>query len=58
MNYTVVRSIYEPITKLYQINGLPTAYIIDRQGVLRFVHQGFKKEDIDELRKQLILLLN
>ena len=58
VNYTVVRSIYEPITKLYQINGLPTAYIIDRQGVLRFVHQGFKKEDIDELRKQLILLLN
>ena len=57
VDYPVVHGDTDFIFQLYQINGLPTSYLIDQQGKLRFAHQGFKVEDIDTIRQQVILLL-
>jgi len=41
----------------YGILGMPTAYLIDRQGQVRLVHQGFRKNDEVQLRAEIIELL-
>ena len=46
------------IYKRYKLNVLPTSYIIDKQGVVRYAHQGFKEADIDKIRQKVMLLLN
>ena len=42
---------------LYGILGMPTAYLIDRQGQVRLVHQGFRRNDEVQLRAEIIELL-
>jgi thiol-disulfide isomerase/thioredoxin len=34
----------------YGVETMPTSFLIDRQGVIRRVHRGFRKEDVPELR--------
>jgi len=41
----------------YGLKTMPTSYIIDKNGVVRFVHAGFRASDIDELRSQIKSLL-
>lgn len=57
VDYPVVHTKDIGIYKLYQINVLPTSYIIDRQGILRYAHQGFKESDMKKIRQQVTLLL-
>jgi peroxiredoxin len=33
------------VAQSYQINGMPTLFIIDQQGLVRFVHSGFRPGD-------------
>ena len=37
----------------YGLETMPTSYLIDRKGVVRYVHEGFRKGDVDELRAQI-----
>ncbi len=49
-------SVSDPAGRLPQqfgIETMPTSFLIDRQGVIRLVHRGFKKSDADELRNQI-----
>ena len=41
----------------YGVRGMPTGYLIDRQGVVRDIHEGFRKSDGDKLRAKIIKLL-
>jgi len=38
--------------------AMPTSYLIDRKGVIRHIHLGFRSGQGDELRKQIQLLLS
>ncbi len=57
VSYPVVRAVNENISDIYQLNGLPTGFLIDRDGILKHVHQGFNKKDMQDIKKQIILLL-
>jgi len=59
IRFTVVKDSEQQIPPKYQINGMPTSVLIDKKGIIRFWHTGFKasyKEDyiseIDELLKE------
>ena len=41
----------------FGVDTMPTSYLIDRNGVIRYVHRGFQRGDSDELRKQIRALL-
>lgn len=45
ITYPVVLDPHEKVGKRYQLEGHPTAVLIDRQGIVRFVHTGFLKGD-------------
>ena len=57
VDYPVVRTSNEEISELYQVNALPTSYLIDRKGVLRYAHQGFNEKDVKQIKKQILSLL-
>jgi thiol-disulfide isomerase/thioredoxin len=38
---------------LFGVETMPTSFLIDRKGVIRYVHKGFRKQDVDELRKEI-----
>lgn len=43
--------------KAWGVKGMPTAYLVDAQGVVRKVHQGFKRAQADELEASIRELL-
>ena len=32
---------------------MPTSYLIDRKGIVRYVHEGFRSGDEDKLRGEI-----
>ncbi|MCD8523926.1 MAG: TlpA family protein disulfide reductase [Saccharospirillaceae bacterium] len=38
----------------FGLRGMPTSYLIDRQGRIQSVHQGFKPSDISKIRAEVI----
>ena len=43
--------------RAYEVRAMPTSYLIDRQGYLRKVHQGFKPSDMKNIRLEVKELL-
>jgi peroxiredoxin len=41
------------IADQYDLPTMPTSFLIDRTGVVRFVHAGFRPEDVAKLRREL-----
>jgi len=42
----------------FGVDTMPTSYLIDRDGVIRYVHRGFKRGDGSKLRHEIRALLN
>jgi len=45
------------VSKLYGVAGMPSTVLIDRHGVLRWVHRGYKSGDANEYLDQIRALL-
>ena len=53
--------IYDPegnIASDYQLLGMPSSYLIDKKGKIRFSHKGFFTRSKPLYEKELVLLLN
>jgi thiol-disulfide isomerase/thioredoxin len=37
----------------YGLETMPTSYLIDRDGIVRYVHEGFRKNDIEQIRDEI-----
>jgi thiol-disulfide isomerase/thioredoxin len=57
VTYPVVRDAEGVTPKAYGILGMPTGYLIDREGVVRDIHQGYRKSDGADLRAAIVKLL-
>lgn len=56
--YPTARDTSGKVPEAYGLVGMPTAYLVDRKGKVQLVHEGFKKSDTEELRKEIVTLLN
>jgi len=45
------------IPESFEVGTMPTSFLIDRNGVVHYVHQGFHRNDIAELRERIAALL-
>lgn len=45
------------IAAAYSLKAMPSAYLIDRKGVIRHIHYGFKNNSATVLEEQLVALL-
>ncbi len=41
----------------FGVGTMPTSYLIDRDGVIRHVHEGFRRGDVDPLRARIRALV-
>jgi len=56
INYPVLLDDQHRVAKLYDLPKLPVTMLIDREGVLRFVHSGYKSGDEAFYRDELARL--
>lgn len=57
VNYPIVRDPTGLVAESYELKSMPHAFIIDKTGKLRHVHEGFKKRDktkIDQYISQIL----
>lgn len=45
------------IPESFGIETMPTSFLIDRRGVIRYVHHGFRKGDVPELKQRISQLV-
>jgi len=57
VHYTLLADPAGDIAKKYGLRGMPSSFIIDRDGVVRARHTGFKPQDIDDVRKEIRALI-
>lgn len=55
--YHVVLDKTAEIMDQYAVVGMPTSFLIDRKGVVRMVHKGFREGDTQLLEQKLTALL-
>jgi DsbE subfamily thiol:disulfide oxidoreductase len=51
---------YDPsgdLAKAFGVQGMPSSYLIDRQGVIRFSHVGFREKDVGSLEENIQSLI-
>lgn len=58
LNYEIVVSDGQESQRLYSALSLPTAVIIDRKGVIRYVESGTSTSRIEEMRSMILELLS
>jgi peroxiredoxin len=49
-NFTVAADANEKCAKSFDVKAMPSSYLIDRNGVIRHVHLGFRPGEAKELR--------
>jgi thiol-disulfide isomerase/thioredoxin len=57
VSYPVVRDDSGEIPAAFGVLGMPAGYLLDRDGVVRAVHQGFRRGDEERLRAEILPLL-
>jgi thiol-disulfide isomerase/thioredoxin len=57
VSYPVVWDQGQVTPGLYDVQGMPSSYIVDQNGVVRAAHKGFKEEDIVKYDQEIRALL-
>lgn len=57
VSYTVLHDDQGSTPSDFGVLGMPTGYLIDRSGTVRWVHAGFKKSDGPVLRDEILKLI-
>lgn len=57
LGYLVAVDIDSDVMYDYGVAGMPTSFLIDRDGVVRKVHEGYREGDIEKLEAALLPLL-
>jgi peroxiredoxin len=53
VGYPVAQDPRGAIPATFDVQSMPTSFLIDRNGVVQHVHRGFRPSDVDELRAQI-----
>jgi thiol-disulfide isomerase/thioredoxin len=57
-HFTVATSANEQCAKAFGLKGMPTSYLVDRNGVIRHIHMGFRPGEADQIRTMVQQLLD
>lgn len=57
VGFPIVEDQGDHIVSSYGIKAMPSAYLIDRKGVVRHVHRGFRNGSAEAIEKQVLALL-
>jgi thiol-disulfide isomerase/thioredoxin len=55
--FTIANHGGEQCAKNFDVQAMPTSYLVDKHGVIRHIHQGFREGEMEELKVQIAQLL-
>ncbi len=54
VTFPILFDVDSKVSKLYEVQGMPNTVIIDRKGVVRYIHRGYspgaENEYLDQIR--------
>ena len=56
-NFSIVADPSKECAKVFEVMAMPTSYVIDRKGISRHIHQGFRLGETEELRALITQLV-
>lgn len=56
--FTIANHGGEQCAKGFDVQAMPSSYLIDKHGVVRYIHQGFRDGETEELKTQIAQLLS
>ena len=57
MSFPLVADGDDAVARAFDVRAMPSGYLVDRKGIVRFVHQGFTAETAAELPREIESLL-
>jgi thiol-disulfide isomerase/thioredoxin len=45
------------LPEVFEVETMPTSYLIDSRGIVRYVHEGFRAGDVDGIRERIRALI-
>lgn len=57
-HFTIANHGGEQCAKSFDVQAMPSSYLIDKKGVIRYTHQGFREGETEELKAQIVQLLS
>jgi len=57
VNFPVLYDPKNEVSKLYNVSAMPSTAIIDRDGYVRYVHEGYKSGDEDTYHEKIKALM-
>ncbi len=57
VDYLTLYDAEQKTPELYAVQGMPSGYLIDKSGNVRYLHKGFKKKDIPKIEAEIRKLL-
>ena len=57
VSFPAVHDANHAVSGRYQPPRMPSSYIVDRKGIVRYVHGGYRASDAAEIEKQIVELL-
>lgn len=57
VTYKILADQSGEIPSSFGVNAMPTSYVIDKSGVIRYVHSGYKSGDVSKIKAEIEKLL-
>jgi peroxiredoxin len=57
VKYVALQDPKGDVAQAFGLKGMPSSYLIDRQGIVRYAHAGFEPRDIDALKREIAELV-
>lgn len=57
VTYDILADSSGEIPAAFGVSAMPSSYIIDKSGVIQYVHKGYKSGDVDKIRMKIEQLL-
>lgn len=57
VKYAALQNPQGDVAQAFGLKGMPSSYLIDRAGVVRYAHTGFEPKDIDALKREIAALV-
>lgn len=57
VGYPTVRDVSGKTPSEYKVRGMPSSYLVDRKGIVRYVHEGYKSSDKKHITEKIQQIL-
>ncbi|MEX1198087.1 MAG: TlpA disulfide reductase family protein [Pseudohongiellaceae bacterium] len=57
LDYRVAADADADVMDLYGVRGMPTSFLVDRHGMIRMIHEGYRDGDLQQIENELTPLL-